>query len=64
MLLVNDARATVTLPIAPDWTTSASCAYIRDDRRCVPTWTIRSYFRAASTIARPSAIVADNGFST
>ena len=64
MLLVNAARATVTLPSAPDCTDSASCAYIRDERRCVPTCTIRSCFRAASTIARPSTIVIDSGFST
>src|SRR5262249_44642390 len=64
MLLLNPARATVTLPIAPERTTSASWAYMRDERRWVPTWAIRSSFLAASTIARPSAIVIDNGFST
>ncbi len=47
MLLVKAARATVTLPSAPECTASASWAYIRDDRRWTPTWTIRSCFRAA-----------------
>ena len=57
MLLVKAARATVTLPIAPDCTISASFAYMADDRRWVPTWTTRLYRRAASTMRRPSRIV-------
>ena len=35
-----------------------------ETRRWVPTWTTRSAARAASTIARPSWIVWQIGFST
>ena len=35
-----------------------------ETRRCVPTWTTRSAARAALTIAAPSWMVCEMGFST
>ena len=35
-----------------------------DERRCVPPCTMRSYFRAASTILPPSKMLCETGFST
>ncbi len=57
-------RTDVTAPIFPLRRRSTACLKCAADRCCVPTWTMRLYLRAASTIARPSAMVTDVGFST
>ena len=52
-----------TLPSAPEWTCSMASWTWGMLRRWVPSWTTRSYFRAASTIRRPSTTLWLAGFS-
>src|SRR5205807_5764833 len=55
---------TSSLPYLPDWTAATSAARPALLRCWVPCWTIRLYFRAASTHRRPSATRWLIGFST
>ena len=56
--------ADVIRPSLPEWISLIASWKIVIDRCWVPSWTIRPYRRAASTMARPSATVGDAGFST
>ena len=52
------------MPYFPLRTSSINWIHCGSDRRCVPCWTMRSYFLAASTSLRPSKMLWLQGFST
>ncbi len=52
------------MPYFPLRTSLTNWIHCGSVRRCVPCWTMRSYFRAASTSLRPSKMLWLQGFST
>src|SRR5215211_7752517 len=62
--LLGEPLLTVNCPYFPEWTAATALAKDRLLRLCVPCWTTRLYFFAASTHLRPSNTLWLIGFST